>query len=149
MVKKNIIHRLGNQVEFALIGNPKCVTGAMITNRVFVREEGKNKAPELLCLMYADFHESYIWGHVFQPEGAEKYVACLIMFGTFITGRDADHLFERFHWAIRQQGRWGPVTYQKDGDVFAIQDNFEEACHALVYMVEIFDFKKRRPFEED
>lgn len=148
-LEKQRIFGCQSKVELSLVQNPKCVTGVMIEKRVFVREDGTNKKPELLCLIYADLYESYIWGHVFQPEGFDQYVACLIMFGKFITGRTSDHLFERFHWAIRQEGRWEPVTCQKDGDSFSKKETFEEACDALCHMIEVFDFKKRRPFEND
>ena len=143
------INYYSNQIKNAVDQNPKCITGILVTNRVFVREEGKAGKQEVLCLLYADLYDCYIWGHVFFHEGLDHYVSCLVDFESLISGRTVDHLFDRFDWYIRQKGNWQPVTIQEEWNAFAMSNNFADACSALVRMIGAFDFTKRSPFEDD
>ena len=138
-----------NQIKTAVEQNPKCITGILVTNRVFAREEGKTGKPEVLCLLYSDLYDCYIWGHVFFHEGLDHYVSCLIEFDSFISGRTVDNLFDRIDWHIKQKGNWQPVTIQEEWNAFAMSNNFADACSALVRMIGAFDFNKRSPFEDD
>jgi len=144
-----LLDQYKNRIQQALESNSKCVTGILITNQVVARNIGKAGKPELLCLIYADLYEAYIWGHIFFHEASQKYVTCLVEFDSFVSGRDTNHLFDRFDWYIRQRGNWQPVTIQEDWNAFSMTEDFGDACSALIRMIEAFDFSKRCPFEDD
>lgn len=136
-------------VNQELDNNPECITGVLINKRAFAREQGKNEQPELLCLLYADLYDIYVYGHVFYCAPENAFVACLVESDRFSSGRDTNHLFERFDFNVIQRGHWQPIQIQEDWNAFAISPNFDGACRDLQRMIEAFSFEKRCSFDED
>lgn len=143
------VERYFEFVKSALDTNPKCITGILVTDKVFAREKGKGNKPELLCLIYVNTYACNVWGHVFYDEEFGHYVSCLIEFHYFISGQTIEHLFERFDWYVRQKGNLQPVIIQEEWDAFALTDNFADASFELIRMIEVFDFSNRSPFEDN
>jgi hypothetical protein len=126
-----LIERLRNAVSV----NDACSGNLLMSNQVF--SSGLNSAsPEILVSLNNTVKRPHYWGHIFQQE--KKYISIIIAVDYWLNPITSNELFKEFRKNLEVVGKWYPIG----GNVFNINDSFEDSVTKLTNVIIYFDNTK-------
>lgn len=139
-----------SRIRKNLADNPCTVPCLLFRERVIMTEHGSmsaDRGKELLVLMDGGIQNEGFWyGHVLKVKGRndeDYWVALVVHSGAAIDAPTVDLVFERYYHHMRKRTDYSPPYAQEEEDVFAVRDNFGDACLALAEMVRRFNPRVR------
>jgi len=135
--------KLLKKIQIAIDKNEDCRSASLfITPKAFMVENGffESKDKEVLALLSGCYFGYWFYAHIFKIEN--DWVSAIAWVNVFIQAQNKNELFRRYSRAI-DNGMYEPSFAQTDTDVLVISNTFEEACGALVNMINKFKLEKR------
>lgn len=144
-----------SRIRKNLADNPCTVPCLFFRDRVLMTEHGPMSADggkELLVLVDGGIQRGFWYGHVLKVKGQngeDYWVALIVRSGQAIDAPTVPLVFERYYHHMRIRSNYSPLYADDEEDVFAVRDNFDDACLALAEMIRRFDPSKRMEREID
>jgi hypothetical protein len=143
------------KIREALNANIQCAPGILARDRWALTPIGElsfRNDRELFVQVSTAIYGHW-YGHVLRlldsDDGQQQWAAVLIDSGAEIDAPDVDTLFRRVRFRLAENASYEPPWAQEKEDVFALRPTFDEACMALVRMIERFDILMRTNVDYD